>query len=230
MSRSERTQTAILDAALAALEENPREVNVRRVAQIAGVSRQAVYLHFAGRAALLIAVARHVDDRLDLSQRVELIAAAETADDLLARYAGFVADYNPLLYAVARAADAARRSDPDVAAAWADRLQQRRRGGYQVANRLAGWGRLAPQWTVRAAGDWLTVQASVKVWEELVLDLGWSRDRFATMLATACTRALLVPAAASTAARRLSSTSGSRSLAGGGRRAPTRLRHTGNRR
>ncbi len=183
----------ILEAALAALEENPHAVNVRRVAQLAGLSRQAVYLHFASRAELLLAAARFVDERLDLPRRLDPTLTAESAERMLRRYAEFLADYNPLLYAVARAADAVRASDPEVAAAWADRLAHRRRGGYQIAQRLGAWNRLAPQWTVRAAGDWLTAQSSVKVWEELVLDLGWSRARFVKMMATACIGALLTP-------------------------------------
>ena len=193
MSSQRQTRVRILDAALAALEDNPREVNMRRVAQLAGLSRQAVYLHFANRAALLIAAARHVDERFDLQYRFEPVVTAATAEQLLARYAEFLASYNPLLYGVVRAADAARRGDPAVAAAWTDRLRNRRRGSYRVATRLAAWGRLAPAWTPRTAGDWLTAQASVKVWEELVLDLGWSSGRFTETMTRAFTGALLVP-------------------------------------
>lgn len=175
------------------LEDDPRHVNMRRVAQIAGLSRQAVYLHFSNRAALLIAAARRVDDRFDLDERLEPVVKAATAEQLLARYAEFLASYNPHLYGVVRAADAARRVDPAVAAAWSDRLKNRRRGSYRVVTRLAAWGRLAPGWTARAAGDWLTAQASVKVWEELVLDLGWSRGRFTETMTRAFVGALLVP-------------------------------------
>ena len=165
---------------------------MQRVAQLAGVSRQAVYLHFANRAALLVAAVRHVDARLDLQHGVAPVVAATTAEEMLERYAQFLGSYNPRLYGVVRAADAARRADPAVAAAWADRLKVRRAGGYRVATRLAAWGRLAPAWTSRTAGEWLTAQGSVKVWEELVLDLGWSRRRFTQTMARAFTRALLV--------------------------------------
>ncbi len=193
MSRSQRTRARILDAVLLALEESPRELNVGRVAQIAGRSRQAVYLQFANRAELLLAAARHVDERLDLPRHLEPVLAARDAEQLLGRYAEFLAGYNPLLYPVARAADAARRSDPAIAAAWNDRLANRRRGGYLVAKRLAAWGRLTKEWTPRAAGDWLTAQASVKVWEELTLDLGYSAKRFVAVMTRAFAHALLAP-------------------------------------
>ncbi len=178
---------------LVALEEEPRELNVGRVAQIAGRSRQGIYLQFANRAELLIAAARRVDERLDLPRHLKPVLAAETAEQLLARYAEFLGGYNPLLYPVVRAADAARRGDTAIAAAWNDRLGHRRRGGYLVAKRLAAWGRLAPEWTPRTAGDWLTAQASVKVWEELTLDLGYSTTRFVAVMTRAFVLALLAP-------------------------------------
>ena len=191
MSRQPGTRTVILEAALTALEEDPRVVNVRQIAQIAQCSRQAVYLHFANRSALLIALARYVDERLDLERHMAPLQTAQTAELLLRRYAEFLASYNPLLYPVVRAADAVRRGDSAVGAAWSDRLKNRRRGGHQVAKRLAAWGDLAPGWTTRSAGDWLTAQASVKVWEELVMDLGYSSRRFVNVMSEAFVGALL---------------------------------------
>ena len=191
MSSAPGIRTVILEAALTALEEDPRAVNVRRVAQIARCSRQAVYFHFENRAALLIALARHVDERLDLERHLALLRSAQTAEQLLRRYAEFLATYNPLLYPVVRAVDAARRSDSAIGVAWNDRLKNRRRGGYQVAKHLATWGDLAPRWTTRTAGDWLTAQASVKVWEELVVDLGYSSRRFVNVMSEAFVGALL---------------------------------------
>ena len=103
-------------------------MNVRRVAQIAQCSRQAVYLHFANRPALLIAVARYVDERLDLERHLAPLRVAQTAEELLGRYAEFLAIYNPLLYPIARAADAVRRSDKEVAAAWSEPTRESEAG------------------------------------------------------------------------------------------------------
>ena len=118
MSRSSHTRVVILEAAIKALEEPPHEVNVRRVAQIAQRSRQAVYLHFANRAELLIAMARYTDERLDLEGHLAPLRAARTPEQLLERLATFLATYNPLLYPIVRAADAMRHSDAAVARAW----------------------------------------------------------------------------------------------------------------
>ena len=191
MSKQLKTRTVILEAALTALEEDPQGVNVRRIAQIAQCSRQAVYLHFANRTALLIALERYIDGRLDLERHTAPLRTAQTAEQLLRRYAEFLASCNPLLYPVALAVDAVRRSDSAVGAAWSDRLKNRRRGGYQIAKRLVDWGELSPGWTTRSAGDWLTAQASVKVWEELVVDLGYSSRRFVNVMSEAFAGALL---------------------------------------
>ena len=191
MSSDRDTRTRILDAAVATLDESPHVVNVKRVAQLSFVSRQAIYLHFRSRAELLVATARHVDDRLDLERHLQPLRRARSAEELLKRNAEFLATYNPLLCAVIRAADAMRRSDPEVATAWNDRLAHRRQGAYEIARRLAEWRRLGPGWTRRSAGDWLTAQASVKVWEELVMDLGYSRRRYVALMTRAATAALL---------------------------------------
>ena len=191
VSSQKSTRSRILDAALAALQEDPRDVNVSRVAGLAGISRQAVYLHFQDKSQLLIAAARHVDERLDLKRRLLPLGSAQTAEVLLTRHALFLADYNPLLYPVVRAADSVRKSDAAVERAWLDRLRHRRRGCRSIARQLADWKRLAPEWTVPNAGDWLTSQASVKLWEELVIDLGWSRRRYVDSMTRVLVRTLL---------------------------------------
>ena len=191
MSSKKDTRNRLLDAALAALEEDPGNVNMGRVAELAGVSRQAVYLHFGGRGELLLAAARHVDDRCDLPRRLAPVMAADSPQTLLAAYAEFLASYNPLIYHVVCAAAVARRTDPEAAAASRDRLKNRRRGCYTMAERLEAWGELAPEWTTRTAGDWLTAQSSVGLWEELTIDLKWSRRRYVDTMTTAFRRALL---------------------------------------
>ena len=62
-----------------------------------------------------------------------------------------------------------------------------------MARQLAAWRRLRPGWTPRTAADWLTAQASIKVWEELVIDLRYSTRRFVTVMTRAITEALLTP-------------------------------------
>src|SRR5918997_140946 len=63
MSRGDPvTRRRILEAAQALLEANPgANVSMSEVAERAGVSRQALYLHFADRASLFLEVSRLAD-------------------------------------------------------------------------------------------------------------------------------------------------------------------------
>ena len=57
------TRTAILDAARALFEAEPYSaVGMEAVAKKAGVSRQAIYLHFASKADLLTALHRRINE------------------------------------------------------------------------------------------------------------------------------------------------------------------------
>lgn len=191
MSSKENTRARILNATLNLISSQPQEVSIGRIAKLAGISRQAVYLHFASKSELYVAAAQHTDIKHDLDGHLVPVRAARTAEELLKRHAQFLAKYNPLIYPVVRAVDALRRGDPDLEASWHDRLANRRAGCLEIATRISTWNRLAPGWTVPTAGDWLTVQSSVKVWEELVLDLGWSSKRYASVVTRSATAVLL---------------------------------------
>ena len=54
------TRTRALKAAWKLLEEGGSSVRMADIAKAAGISRQAVYLHFPTRAELLVAVTRHL--------------------------------------------------------------------------------------------------------------------------------------------------------------------------
>lgn len=182
----------ILEAALAALEAGDINLlDMSAVARRAGVSRQAVYLHFGNRTALAVAMARYADDKYGLTDAVQPVVDADTPEAMLRAYAAFLGTYNPRIYPVVRMASRIRNDDPDLEAAWLDRLRNRRRAGYSMARRLRGWDRLNPAFSVRAAADWLTAMGSVALWEELVLDLGWSENRFVDFLSGSCCRTLL---------------------------------------
>ena len=191
MSSDKKTRASILDATLELLQKDPQRVNISRIAKAAEISRQGLYLHFDGTAALLLAAARRVDDRLDLEKRVRPLLEADNAEELLFRYATFLAEYNPLIYPVVRSADAIRATEPHVQRAWMDRLANRRQGARTIAKRLKAWGRLATGWSVPTAGDWLAAQGGVKIWEELVMDLGWSRKRYVESMTRAFKGSLL---------------------------------------
>ncbi|MFL2840646.1 MAG: TetR/AcrR family transcriptional regulator [Pseudohongiellaceae bacterium] len=190
--KKNETRTVILEAALKVLKENPGKLNISRVAHLAKCSRQAIYLHFSDSTELQVATARYIDEKFELDILVTEVLTAQTPEQLLKNYVDLCAMHNPELYAVIRAADSVRRTDKAVEAAWKDRLAWRRRIGYQIAERLKSWNALAPHWTTRSAGDWLTVQGSIQVWEEIVLDLKYSTSRFTNVMYSALSHALLI--------------------------------------
>lgn len=198
MSSRNRTgggRARILEAATAVIL-NGESLTMSAVAAAAGVSRQAVYLHFANRPALAVAAARYTDEQLGLADAVRPMEAASDPETLLSAYAEFLADYNPRIRNIVGVVKALRRDDPALRDAWLDRVRNRRRATRRMARRLARWGRLAPGFTVATAGDWLAAQGSVELWEELVVDLGWSRQRFVEVMAKTFRRTLLVPSEA----------------------------------
>ena len=71
MADASITRTRILNACRALLESDAGAVTrMSDVAKAAGVSRQAVYLHFKTRAELLIALTRHIDEVEHVEERL----------------------------------------------------------------------------------------------------------------------------------------------------------------
>ena len=102
MSReSQNTRTRILTAALKLLETGEK-TRMTDIARAAGISRQALYLHFETRADLLIAVTRHVDE---LNNSDDLLAASRAATTGVARLDAYIetwGGYIPVVYKVAK--------------------------------------------------------------------------------------------------------------------------------
>lgn len=184
-ARSRRTRHALLTAARDLIEEHGfAAVTMTQVAEHAGVTRRAVYLHFASRTDLLTDLFDFVNDSEDLTASTRPVWDAPDAVTALDEWARHLARYHPRLIGLARAADHARRSDPDAAAHW-DLV---RSDWLDHCRRLAAWldrdGRLAPPWTIATATDMLWVLMSFDVLEGLLIDRRWTPDQVTTHLAT----------------------------------------------
>ena len=79
MSSENPTRRKILDTAWKLLEAGGRPTRMSDFARAAGISRQALYLHFPSRAELLVAVTRHVDQVKDIDARLAESRAAMKA-------------------------------------------------------------------------------------------------------------------------------------------------------
>jgi AcrR family transcriptional regulator len=181
------TREKILDAGLALLQaQDGHGVRMADIARAAGVSRQAVYLHFDSRAGLLTAVARHLDTRLGADARLAASRAAPTGRDRIAAYVAAWAGYMPEIRPVAMALMAMGETDPEARAAWADRMDAMRQGCHAAIRDLHRDGDLRPEWTVETATDLFFVMLSIRSWVALTEGCGWTqRDYVARITAQA---------------------------------------------
>lgn len=183
-ARSRRTRAALLAAARSLLESQGLEaLTMTALADRAGVTRRAAYLHFSSRTELLGALFDYVAETEGLAQSMQRVWEAPDAVHALDQWAEHLARYHPRLLDVDRAVQQVWRHDPDAAA------HRKRVVTEKLANcrRLAGWlhaeGRLADAWTVAAATDMLFALISSDMIEALLVDRRWSRQRLADHLA-----------------------------------------------
>ncbi len=180
MSRDNpETRTRILNAALALLEASQgRGVRMTDIAKQAGISRQALYLHFATRAELLIATTHHLDELKGAQERLIASRAAETG---VARLDAFIAawgGYIPEIYGIAKALLAMKDTDGAAAKAWDERMQDMREGCEAAIMALDRDNRLSRDHSPDQATDLLWTLLSVRNWEQLTLDCGWTQERY----------------------------------------------------
>jgi AcrR family transcriptional regulator len=170
---------AILEAARRLFEDKDFiSVTLAEVAREAGVSRQAVYLNFGSRAGLLVALVGYIDEIGGLQSKIAKVLESPTAVSALEALVDFRARYTPSIYKLATQVDAARRFDADAQTSWQDRMKRRHTHSRAVAQRLAADGVLAAGWTEADAADLIWSLTSIRTYEDLVIDQGWSLNRY----------------------------------------------------
>jgi AcrR family transcriptional regulator len=169
------------------------------IAGEAGVAVETVYRIFGSKAGLFTAVVeallaggasragvpveerpaiRAVIDEPDPRRQVELYAATQPG---IHRRAG------PVL----RALRDAKATDPELTRLWADLEAWRLEGQGRFVARLAERGVLRSGLPVREAGDIVWTLCSLAVYDLLVLERGWTVERYETWLAAVLTEQLL---------------------------------------
>jgi len=170
---------AILDAARRLFESKDFiAVTLDEVARKAGVSRQAVYVNFGSRAGLLVALVGYVDEIGGLQVKIAKVLDSPTALGALEALVDFRARYAPSIFRLATHVDAARRFDADAEATWQGRMRYRYTHSRAVAHRLAAEGVLAAGWTEADAADLIWSLTSIRTYEDLVVDRGWSLSKY----------------------------------------------------
>jgi AcrR family transcriptional regulator len=178
-STKAETRLAILAAARRLLEERGYfGVGLEDIAADAGVSRQAIYLHFGSKANLLLELARHIDESQGLPALIGQFRTAPTSLEAMDRLIHVLATYGPKVLRIALVMDGARQSDDDALAAWRDRMMSRLGGMRWVIEWIHRDGLLAPRWTVEDAAEWWWALSSPQVQELLTEVRSWSAPQY----------------------------------------------------
>ena len=174
------TRVAILDAARALFEEQGYfGAGLEAVAKKAGVSRQAIYLHFNSKADLLTALHLRVFET-DVVPALERhpIWTAPTALDALDAAIAVDAEVASKVWRIHEALVVARRRHEEVDATLRPREDER----YQDYVRLARWlkrdGELPAGMRVSTLADILWGLLGLGTFQNLVIERGWSIERF----------------------------------------------------
>jgi AcrR family transcriptional regulator len=173
------TRRRILDAAHKLLvKRGGADVRLSDVARAARVSRQAIYLHFADRAELFTAVVRHGDEQLGIPAAVQRIMESPSGIDAIRAMVSLQARLNPDIWPIARGLEAVRRLDAAAERSWQDRLEHRLGGCRAIVAQLSREGTLRAGMPERVAADLLFTLTSLRMWEDLVLERGWSAKQY----------------------------------------------------
>jgi AcrR family transcriptional regulator len=165
MSSEPDTKARILDAAQACAAQK-NALTMAEVAVRARLSRQAVYLHFPDRAALLAGLAARLDQ-----PDAPAIAAAPSARAALTALVARLAQIYPKAWPVARVLEG-ELADTNLTSVC-----------HALAMRFRDEGALGAHLSPATAQDLLCTLLSLAVWKELVVGRGWDSARYRSHIA-----------------------------------------------
>jgi len=148
------------------------------IAKRAGISRQAVYLHFSTRAELLIATTHYLDELKGSEERLVASRAARTGVERLDAFIEAWGNYIPEIYGIAKALLAMKETDEAAAKAWGQRMQDVREGCEAAIVALKDDNMLSADHSPDQASDILWTMLSVRTWEQLTIECGWSHAQY----------------------------------------------------
>jgi AcrR family transcriptional regulator len=176
------------------LAEGEEAANIKAVAEAAGISRQAVYIHFADRTGLLLALADYIDQEAGFANWMGEIIRETDGRMRLRRLAEVRFARSIALQAVVRAVEGARHRDEAAAAAWRVRFRSNVKWISElIVGQLAKERRVHPSWNTKDAASLLVVMFSFRAWDDLTHDAGWSADHYVETLTSAALSMLAGP-------------------------------------
>ena len=183
-ARSRRSRAALLDAARELIGEGGFDaLTMAAVAERAGVSRRAAYLHFSTRAELVTALFSRLGETEDIAASLNRVWDSPDAVTALGEWGRHLARIHPRILPVMQAAERARHVDPDAASLWRTGQQHWLAGARRLADWLAQEGRLAQPWTPASAADMIWSLMSIDLLDRLLHQRRWSPRRIGDHLA-----------------------------------------------
>jgi AcrR family transcriptional regulator len=182
VSSSGRPQTRIqiLEAARTIFEElGYYGAGLGAVAKKAGVSRQAIYLHFPTKAELLTALHLHIFDT-DVVPALQRHPILDEMTGLEALDATIAADAEIVdrVWRIHESLTVARRQNPEVDQTLLAREQEHYDGLLEVGRRLERDGALPPTIPVGLFTDMLWGLMNIGTYRNLVVERGWPLDQY----------------------------------------------------
>src|SRR4029450_13351859 len=140
------TRRRILQATWELLEQQGAGVRLVDVADRAGVTRQAVYLHFGDRSGLLVALVDFIDVSLGAVQLRAHIHGGATGVESLQRGIQTRSWSTAKTARVTQVLESSQYQEKALAAAWRNRMGRRQQHIRSIVERIAAEGRLATGW------------------------------------------------------------------------------------
>jgi AcrR family transcriptional regulator len=199
-ARTRLARAAVVDAARSLfLERGYGATTIEAISERADVPPATLYRLFSSKLGILKAlldVSIVGDDEdvpmADRPQVRELLAAPDPRQQL----EGFVAvvvEVNDRIAPLYRILVSAAGTDPEAAALLDELTGQRQQGQRRIARALARGGALRPQLRERDAADIVHALLSPELYRLLVIERGWTTERYRTWLATTLVDQLLPP-------------------------------------
>ncbi|MCY7297173.1 TetR/AcrR family transcriptional regulator [Alteromonas sp. a30] len=173
------TRTRILASTWKLMEER-LGVNVKMsdIAKDVGISRQAVYLHFASRTELMLATVQYVDEIKDVNARIEQIQQAQNATEQLEAFMQFWGNYIPEIYGLAKALLNTRDTDEAAASAWESCMSHLHGMSELVIQSLHAENLLVTHLQPELATELFWALVSIQNWEQLIRDCDWNTEQY----------------------------------------------------
>ena len=186
------TRTKILQASLDLFEAQPAKLpRMSDIAKAAGISRQALYLHFDSRTKLLIETTRYQDQTLNVDGHFAYARGSTSGRECLDTFIAAWCSYIPKVWSLARPILQLSATEPEAKAAMDQRLADVREGFDNVIRALAEDQEFPDGLDVERATDAVSMLMWFPNWAFLTIEKGWSQEQYAAMM-RAMTYAILL--------------------------------------